>query len=491
MVQEDFKGSIRDTDRTEAGKQSLAHGDGFFVFDGVACRIDDGAGLHISLIVRVLFELLHREGVFDVLHEGIPGGEVEVFQFFPFLEAGDCPLLGSFVGIDELDDGGMTFLHVLFDGRDNGGHLHGRNDLVPEALIRAPEFRHGGRYGLAVHGASSIGVLHSGQSECRIDVSQYTLPGPGHFVVDFPLRRGEGVLEAVVLDVFVSETSCRIDSHGLHVLGDHLHDADSTTGDVLHESLCTGKGRLVAPKTEPCGVGEVHDFRGAGRGYVEDPGLREKFLQFDTGKGGRGGLRHAPLALHGHGVPHVVRFVEGDHAVEVFAEPLHDLLQAGDLLSVCGLFHFQGAVPDKPDALGLIDVGVQLRLADVEKEVRVPPDALNIPGGVLNQGGVLRDPEGLLSALVEVVPENSGDFPAFSDTRAVTDEIAFAGSVGQSLGVRLAGVDHGLELRQGDLAVLDGFFRDVGCVSGVNRFDRRHGGRFDQLAGMRLCVGDA
>ena len=66
-----------------------------------------------------------------------------------------------------------------------------------------------------------------------------------------------------------------------------------------------------------------------------------------------------------------------------------------------------------------------------------------------------------------------------------------AGSVGQSLGVRLAGVDHGLELRQGDLAVLDGFFRDVGCVSGVNRFDRRHGGRFDQLAGMRLCVGDA
>ena len=51
-------------------------------------------------------------------------------------------------------------------------------------------------------------------------------------------------------------------------------------------------------------------------------------MQFEPGQRLLGRLDDAALALDRHGVAHFVRLVEDDHAVEILAGPIDDLLDA-------------------------------------------------------------------------------------------------------------------------------------------------------------------
>ncbi|OQB45715.1 MAG: hypothetical protein BWY00_01695 [Firmicutes bacterium ADurb.Bin153] len=261
--------------------------------------------------------------------------------------------------------------------------MHRRDDLVPESLIRSPKLRHGGRHGSAVQGSALV-ILGASQAHGRMDVLEDALPGPGHFIVDFPLLRGKGMFKPVVFHIIVGQTSCRIDAHGLHVLRDHLHDAYATGRDVLHESPCISEWGLCTPKAQPRSVGKVHNFRGACRRDVEDPCLGKHVLKLDTGKRSSGGLCHAPSASYGYRVAHVVRFIEGDHAVKIGTQPVRNLLQPGDLLPFGRLLHLQSPVSDEADALLVRDVGMEFHLSEVKEKVRVPSDALDVACCILD-----------------------------------------------------------------------------------------------------------
>ena len=56
--------------------------------------------------------------------------------------------------------------------------------------------------------------------------------------------------------------------------------------------------------------------------------------------------------------------------------------------------------------------------------------------------------------------------------------------------MRLAGVDDGFKLRQGQQALVDDVFGEVWRVGGCRRLDRSHGGGLHQRAGMFLGARD-
>ena len=56
--------------------------------------------------------------------------------------------------------------------------------------------------------------------------------------------------------------------------------------------------------------------------------------------------------------------------------------------------------------------------------------------------------------------------------------------------MRLAGVDNGLQLRQGQQALVDNVFGKVWRVGGCRRIDRSHGGGLHQWPGVFLCALD-
>lgn len=78
----------------------------------------------------------------------------------------------------------------------------------------------------------------------------------------------------------------------------------------------------------------------------------------------------------------------------------------------------------------------------------------------------------------------------------VADEVAAAlrrliADSGQHFTVRLPGVDHGLELRLRQRAGIDQLLRQRQLVGGLRRLDRRHRGRLNERARVRLGAFDA
>ena len=90
----------------------------------------------------------------------------------------------------------------------------------------------------------------------------------------------------------------------------------------------------------------------------------------------------------------------------------------------------------------------------------------------------------------EIIKDDAGDLPALADTGIVADEETTAPPVGQKLAMRLAGVDNGFELRQGQQALVDDVYGKIWCVGRGRRIDRRHGCGLHQRAGVILGARD-
>src|SRR3546814_20590857 len=89
---------------------------------------------------------------------------------------------------------------------------------------------------------------------------------------------------------------------------------------------------LAAPQAEPLGIGEVLHRRRAGRRDIDDAGIGQGVLEPQTGAALLRERLLAALALTAGGVGHRLRLVEDDHAVQVGAQPVDDLLAAANLL---------------------------------------------------------------------------------------------------------------------------------------------------------------
>ena len=387
---------------------------------------------------------------------------------------------------DRLLAGGEVGLHGLDDRR----HLHRRDDLVEEPLLRPPEGGHGCALGLRVLRLAAVLVDGAGQSERLVDVLEDHLPRFGQRVVDFHLRIGEGVFETIVFHAVVGQAAGDVGAERLHGGSDHLHGGDPALLDAGDELPHGGEGRAAAPQAKPLRIGKVGHFRRAGRRHVDDASILERPLEFKAGECLGRRLLEAAVALLLDGVRHVVGFVEGDHAVEVLADPIDDLLDAcrdvvlalsSDVLrghhNLAAVLHrdaverlFLGAerlagrdcprlrarrgvdghglalhetgagrnlllvrepllervVGRKEDAAGGGDGVAVLGLSEVEDQVGILPQSLPVPTRVLDQRPLLGEPHRLAPAASEVVEDDAGDLAALADAGPVADEEAAA-----------------------------------------------------------------
>ena len=177
--------------------------------------------------------------------------------------------------------------------------------------------------------AGDVGGLHR-----RVEVVVDDLERAGIGVVDADLLGRELVLDQLVFDALVGERARGIEAERLEVARQHLHRGDAAILDRLDELGAGGEREiLAAPEAEPLGVGEIVDRGGAGRGDIDDAGVRQGVLEPQARAALlRGGLV-AAFALAAGGVLHGVALVENDHSVEVGAQPFDDLPDARKLLA--------------------------------------------------------------------------------------------------------------------------------------------------------------
>ena len=88
-------------------------------------------------------------------------------------------------------------------------------------------------------------------------------------------------------------------------------------------------GLCFAPEAEALGIGEIVDRGGAGCRDVEDARVGQRVLQAQSGAALLGGRLVAAFGFAAGGIGHGMRFVEHNHAVEIAAQPIHDLLDTG------------------------------------------------------------------------------------------------------------------------------------------------------------------
>ena len=168
----------------------------------------------------------------------------------------------------------------------------------------------------------------------RVEIVVDDREGAGIGVVDADLLGRELVLDQLVLDAFVGERAGRIEAERLEIARQHLHRRDAAVLDRLDEFGARGERKiLAAPQAQPLGIGEIVDRRGAGRGDVDDAGVRQGVLKPQARAPLLRGRLVAALALAADRVLHGVGLVENDHSVEVGAQPFDDLPDARKLLA--------------------------------------------------------------------------------------------------------------------------------------------------------------
>ena len=262
---------------------------------------------------------------------------------------GEPPLHQRLAGRDDLDDGRMAGFEIALDRGDQRRRLHRRDEMIEEALLGALEGRARGGLGLGVQraaGARDVGGLEGGV-EIVVDDAERARIG----VVDAALLRREPVFDELVRDAFVGERARGVEPERLEIAGEHLHGGDAAGLDRLDE-LGARRERKIrpAPQAEPLRIGEIVDRGGARRRDIEHAGVGKRVLEPQAGAALLRRLLIAALAFAAAGVLHGVALVEHDHAVEVAAEPVDDLLHARGLRLALG--RAQGRVGGEEDALG-------------------------------------------------------------------------------------------------------------------------------------------
>ena len=204
-------------------------------------------------------------------------------------------------------------------------------------------------------------------------------------------------------------------------------------------------------------------------------------------------------------------FVEDDHAVEIAAQPVDDLLHARGLR--LARLRPQRGVGGEEDALGEPDRRALLEAGERRDEKPFLAERRPVALRVLDQLVGLRDPDRAAAALEPIVEDDAGDLAALAGAGAVAEKPAAAEAdgvlgvvgrgrddieglvhrpgAGEMARMRLAGIDDALELRVAEQAVADDGGRQMRTVARLRRRHRRHRRRLNQSRRMRLRAGDA
>src|SRR5687768_13569732 len=137
-----------------------------------------------------------------------------------------------------------------------------------------------------------------------------------------------------------------------------------------------------------------------------------------------------------------MRFVEDDYAVEVLANPFHDLINARKLATsgnrllrrVLG----EHVVRREQNAVIRLYLRPAWNLRLTVNLLCVAADALPFFLGRRVQRRVLRNPNSSCPALIEVVGDDAGCFARLTYARAIANQNATTKAVGQRLTVRLS-----------------------------------------------------
>ena len=297
-----------------------------------------------------------------------------------------------------------------------------------------------------------------------------------------------------------------VEAERLQFAGDQLHDRHAALLDGVHEGVAGVERRLrPAPQAQTGGIGQVLG-RGRTRGAdIHHPGVGQPVLQGQARHPLLGGLLGSTSALAAaRRVGHGVGFVKGDHPVEVGAQPADDLVEARKTLAPRRLT--QGGVggeqhpPVHADRVGLLPGALR---GDVGGGAA---DRRPVPPGVLQQRVVPGDPHRLQATLGHVVGDDACGLATLAAAGAVAEEEAAAqleGALGALLDqhqlvrrfaqppparqqprLRLAGVDHGLDLGVGQQPLLHDVGRQERAIGRGRRRHRRHGAGFHQRGGV-------
>ncbi len=152
-------------------------------------------------------------------------------------------------------------------------------------------------------------------------------------VIDAGLFGCELVLDKFVFDAFVGKRAGHVESKRLQIARQDFHGRDTARLDGLDElrPRCERKIR-AAPQAETLGISEIVNGCRAGRRDIDDARVRQRMLQAQARAALLGGRGIAALGGRARGIGHGMGFVEHDDAVEIAAQPIHDLLHAGSLV---------------------------------------------------------------------------------------------------------------------------------------------------------------
>ena len=206
--------------------------------------------------------------------------------------------------------------------------------MIEEALLGALERRTRSRFGLRVQGAGRAGdvrCLHR-----RVEIVMDDREGAGIGVVNADLLVGEFMFDQLVFDAIIGQRTRRIEAECLEVARQHFHRRDAAGFDRLDEfSACRERKVLAAPQPEALGIGQIVNRGRTGRRDVDDARIRQRMLQAKPGPALLRGGHVATFTFPARGILHRVRLVEDNHAVEIGAQPFHDLLDPRYLLVAC------------------------------------------------------------------------------------------------------------------------------------------------------------
>ena len=177
----------------------------------------------------------------------------------------------------------------------------------------------------------------------RLEFDQEFRPEVGDPVVLCPFIRAESVKQGFVFNGTirddasvwqtgraVADRAGKVRAHALQVSAEHFHGGDAATFHGHQKRRKIGERCSGPPEPKAFVGGHVPGLRRPGGTEVANAGLRKEPLQGDSHVAAERAVIDRRLAAvrSGGGVLHQVGLVEGDHAVEISAQPIRQLLES-------------------------------------------------------------------------------------------------------------------------------------------------------------------